>query len=308
MKKINLFWYKHKKGKGNFGDELNPYLIGKLSGSEINYINIDYLNDNLILALKIITSALLHRKISISEFFRLFFWNFIKSPVIILSIGSVLQWSRFKNFTVWGSGIIFSDAKFSNGNFTAVRGPYTQKRLLELGYDSPDVVGDPALLLPLIYTPKKQEQYDIGIIPHYEHYDFILERCPENVLVINLLDEIEDIIDQIASCKITLSTSLHGIIVSHCYNVPSLWTEFPQVSKKLFGDDIKFRDYFSSVNLSEYQPMVIKDILSFDNAEIIRQINSEFGNILIPEIGQIKKMQKKLIDVAPFNVLSKFQI
>ena len=283
-------------------------MIGKLSGQEIKYIDINYLNDNLFLALKIITYAFLKGKMTFFKFVNFFIWNFIKSPQIILSIGSVLQWSKFKKFTIWGSGIIFSDANFSNGNFKAVRGPYTQKRLLELGYDSPTVIGDPALLLPLVYQPRKRMSYEIGIIPHYEHYDFIKNSCPDNVLVINLLDEIEVIIDQIASCELTLSTSLHGIIVAHCYSVPSIWTEFSQTKTKIFGDDIKFKDYFSSVNLPEYQPLLIGDIQKFDIQSIKRIVDVDFREKLLPIYSTIEEIQKSLLDIAPFKILSKYQL
>ena len=36
-KKIKLYWWQHKEGQGNFGDELNPYIIERLIGSEIQW-------------------------------------------------------------------------------------------------------------------------------------------------------------------------------------------------------------------------------------------------------------------------------
>ena len=36
-KKIKLYWYQHREGHGNFGDELNPYIIERLTGSEIQW-------------------------------------------------------------------------------------------------------------------------------------------------------------------------------------------------------------------------------------------------------------------------------
>ena len=54
-KKINLYWYQHKQGNGNFGDELNPYIINKISEQKINYINLDYLRDDKLLTMKFYT-------------------------------------------------------------------------------------------------------------------------------------------------------------------------------------------------------------------------------------------------------------
>ena len=35
MARTNVFWYRHPEGYGNFGDELNPYIIQKLSGKQV---------------------------------------------------------------------------------------------------------------------------------------------------------------------------------------------------------------------------------------------------------------------------------
>ena len=51
---IYLYWF-NKKGKyGNFGDELGPYLIEKISGNQIYQIKINRTGFKLILAYLII--------------------------------------------------------------------------------------------------------------------------------------------------------------------------------------------------------------------------------------------------------------
>ena len=91
MKKINLFWYIHPKGKGNFGDELNPYIISKISNQKVNHINLQYLLDNKFLALKITLVAVLQKRISLAVFFKYLSYNFFSHPKVLLAIGSVCK-------------------------------------------------------------------------------------------------------------------------------------------------------------------------------------------------------------------------
>jgi hypothetical protein len=65
------------------------------------------------------------------------------------------------------------------------------------------------------------------------------------VFVINLNnDNVEAVIDEILSCEKTISSSLHGLIISDTYNIPNKWVKF---NDKIMGDDTKFYDYFQSV-------------------------------------------------------------
>jgi hypothetical protein len=60
------------------------------------------------------------------------------------------------------------------------------------------------------------------------------------------LDEdntIEKIIDKIKSCRCTISSSLHGFIVTHAYGIPGTWCKF---SNNVIGDGFKFIDYLSA--------------------------------------------------------------
>jgi len=67
----------------------------------------------------------------------------------------------------------------------------------------------------------------------------------KDIKVINLINkDIELVINDILSCEKTISSSLHGLIVSDAYNIPNKWVKF---NDKLCGDDTKFYDYFKSV-------------------------------------------------------------
>lgn len=135
----------------------------------------------------------------------------------------------------------------------AVRGPLTSRRLNELGYDCPTVYGDPAILLPLFYESKPlyRTHKPIGIIPHFVDKDIWTKQ--EDMLVIDPTQPLEKVVDEISSCRITFSSSLHGIIVSHAYGIPCVWI---RSKNPIRGDDSKFDDYFLLTGM-QAMPMVL---------------------------------------------------
>ena len=309
MKKntIPLFWYRHKKGKGNFGDELNPYIVGKLSGSQIEHVNANYIFDDKWLAIKTITKALFRNKLKIFDYLHYFYMNVFSKHKTLFAIGSILHNNYSKKNIIWGSGIINSKENFVESDFKAVRGFHTINRIKELGYEVPTVVGDPALLLPLInpkINPKKENK--IAIIPHYQHYNFLKQKLSEEVKIIDLLDSIENILHDINASELVLSTSLHGIIVSHAYQIPALWVEFEELSNnKLLGDDVKFHDYLSSVKINSYEPLLINTTTNFDHVFLQKIINN-YQQYLIAKSDVISSIQKGLLSVAPFPIQKEY--
>ena len=243
MDKINVWYYKEGH-RNNFGDYLGDYIPRKLTNKEIVYTQIN-------------------------------------SPTKkYVTVGSVLNQmiGINTNCVVWGSGIMTINDTIPKGvELLAVRGPYTQQRLRDIGIEPPEVVGDPALLLKKIYNPKINKKYKLGIIPHYVDYDYVknLVKDDPNVKVIDLItNDIEGTIDEILSCERTISSSLHGVIVSHTYDIPSVWVKF---SNKLFGNsasmgnNVKFRDYFASVGVEPYDGVnyINKTIILEDVIELI---------------------------------------
>ncbi|HLS29870.1 MAG TPA: polysaccharide pyruvyl transferase family protein [Flavobacteriaceae bacterium] len=297
-RKINLYWYKHKEGHGNFGDELNPYIVEKLTGKKVKYININYFGLPVVIFLKTLTYQLLKTGLSFFDYLENLYFYFIRRPKVLVGIGSVLQSVKTNNCIVWGAGIIESSATFGEADFRAVRGKKTQQRLRELGYKVPEAIGDPAILLPLLYQPKVKKKYKMGIIPHFIHFQEMKTLATDEILVINLLEPIEKVIDQINSCEFTFSSSLHGIIVSHAYGVKSVW--ITNELNKLSGDDIKFADYFSSVNIVPYKPLNM-DLISKhfeENLKLLQVINE---SSILPVQSSLNKIQKDLIKSFPFE-------
>ena len=234
MEEIKVWYYKEGT-RNNFGDFLGDYIPRKLSNKKIIYTPVQSPN------MKYVTvGSVLNHMIGIN-----------------------------KNCIIWGSGIMTKNDTIPKGvKLLAVRGPYTQERLRKLGITPPEIIGDPALILKKIYNPSVEKKYKVGIIPHYVDYEYVKNKLKDNkeIKVIDLItNDIEKTIDEIISCENTISSSLHGVIVSHTYDIPSVWVKF---SNKLFGNsvamgnNIKFRDYFTSVGIKPY------DGLNYINKEI----------------------------------------
>ncbi len=211
----NLFWFMRSDYRStNFGDVMGAYLFEKIMQSKPIFKTPD---------------------------------NACKETVL-MTIGSILQYAR-TNSIIWGSGIISSREQFPQPYLVcAVRGKHTFMRFKKLGYKCPEIYGDPSLLLPRYYSPKVEKKYSLGIIPHYWDYDEIVYRYKNSdALIINVLEPIETVVSNILSCQKTISSSLHGVIVSHAYGIPSLNVDF---SNKLEGDGVKFMDYYSALDIT----------------------------------------------------------
>lgn len=175
---------------------------------------------------------------------------------------------------VLGSGIISrGDRVNANADWKFVRGPYTRDQVLKFGGECPEIYGDPALLLPLIVDPS-EKKYEVGIVPHNVDYDFISKEYPNNNIIGLGTRDYTRVVDKITQCESIVSSSLHGIICAHAYGIPAAWVA---PNTKLKGDNIKFEDYFASVNVEATQS-------TYNNPVFIKP-----GNIDLEPIIQIFK-------------------
>lgn len=203
MGKIKAYWQQ----EDNFGDKLTPFLLKELFGIEC---------------------------------------EFSDGKNKLLAVGSVLHHAK-EGDVIWGSGLI-SPTHLPQSNkikALAVRGIATRNTLRDFGVDVHSTIfGDPALLLPRVYSPKIEIEYGIGIVPHYVDYEECKRRNPElgqkEVRIVDVRLPIKEVIDQILSCKVIFSSSLHGCIVADAYGIENWWYK---LSDKLIGGDFKFLDY-----------------------------------------------------------------
>lgn len=224
---IPAYWHKSK----NFGDNIAPYLIKKITGLNAVYVSNE--------------SEIEHTAI----------------------VGSLLDTQPLNNTIVWGCGFAYSDhAVYKPKDIYAVRGELSRDRYLKNNIECPDVFGDPALLLPNYYYPKIEKKYKVGIIPHVTDFINVIMNYAnkhEDYIIIDLSKPVESVIQQILSCEVTVSSSLHGLIVSHAYNIQSRWVEF---SDNILGSGFKFRDYFTTVKTNE----IPLDLRNFPDIKNIR--------------------------------------
>ena len=159
----------------------------------------------------------------------------------LLSVGSVIEFLQ-DNDIVWGAGLIQPMAieKRDNVTFISVRGTITRAALQDVGYNVPECYGDPCFMLPDIYFPDVEKQYDIGIVPHYVDEDMIREQNPD-AFIISPMNTVEGFIDNILKCRAIISSSLHGIVISEAYGIPCKWAQY---SNKIIGGHFKFHDYY----------------------------------------------------------------
>ncbi len=288
--RIFLAWA-HSKTEPNFGDELSPYILSKITG--MNIVHIPVLNNRIHLLI-LIAKRLLTFKINEG-------WDFVRlfcGKKFYIFLGSIIQFYKLNGGIVWGAGLI--DDNYTTGKhiYYAVRGPKTKALLEKNGNRVPEVFGDPALFLPKIYDKPVAIKSKVGVIPHIIHYDDLLSRqinCQMTVIDLRTQD-IERVIDDIRSCELVISSSLHGLIVAHSYGIPALWVELG--SSKLMGNNVKFFDYFESIQLSAYNQISI-DLYDLDNLKTIEILFENYWNNALPIKGNLDNVFDKFLLGAP---------
>lgn len=233
---INLYWW---DGVSNFGDWIGPWLISKvLDKNVVNSINTPKQNN------------------------------------VIYSVGSVLQMidKNHESVSIWGSGIMSENGinnfinNTNNGKnikkIGAVRGMLTRNVLVSAGFSVPEIYGDPALLMPKFYNPKKVIDRKICIVPHWKHIKIFEKIDNDYIFKVDVRNNLIDVIDQITSCSFCFSTSLHGVIIAQAYNIPWVWIDITD-SALHAGEGFKFYDFFSI-----FQDDLISNKLSIKANEI----------------------------------------
>lgn len=208
---ISLYWWKPEFGD-NFGDVLSPQIVQRITKQKVN-------------------RCLCGKK-------------------RLLAIGSILQFADTGD-VIWGSGIGGNDLnrefKFSSLDARAVRGPLTRQFLLDRGIDCPEIYGDPALLLPILFPEFKRPanpSKDYIIIPHIGQIAEFIGK-PNVVLP---TQNWKDIIHEILDSKLVISGALHGIVAAEAFGIPARFLKLnPGVRS------FKYEDYYLGTGRPNFQ-------------------------------------------------------
>lgn len=153
-----------------------------------------------------------------------------KRIIHLLALGSIIGLLDY-DALIWGSGIhkfssivdIARRANYVKYDIRAVRGPLTRQALMACGYDCPEIYGDPAILMPLIYNKNTVKKYRFTLIPHMHMFD---EQNKKYDKIMRVLDvrttDYKTFIDGITESECIISASLHGIILAESYGVPAV--------------------------------------------------------------------------------------
>lgn len=208
----------------------------------------------------------------------------------LYAIGSILLMG-YQDATVWGSGMfvapsfirtLFHRAPFRKLDIRCVRGPLTRKELLRIGHKCPEIYGDPGCLMPLIYKPQVEKTLDYLVIPHYSMEKQIAGLVPAENIASMATDDYKTVIDKICSAKKVISGSLHGIILSESYGVPTI---FYQDRSAHFN--FKYADWYQSTGRT----------FGVTTTDLMEAIAMDAG--AVPDLTD---MQRQLLEVFPYDL------
>ena len=165
------------------------------------------------------------------------------------SVGATI-FSSYQTTTIWGSGVHHAEGIFLKSlhyfplrrlDIRSVRGPLSREVLLSMGHKCPEVYGDPAVLMPLIYQPHVDKTNEVLVIVQIRSEVKFRAAHPGLNMVSMNINDYKSVIDAIASSKKVISSSLHGIILAESYGVPAvMFRSYPK------NVDFKYHDYYTS--------------------------------------------------------------
>ena len=189
----------------------------------------------------------------------------------------------------------------ANTAYVALRGKITRRfvNLNRTPKNKDILLCDPGLMLSYLYKPSKpiEKKHKLGIIVHYVDEKEVRKRYGGKYHIISMQTRnIEALANDILSCEVILSSSLHGLIFAHSYGVPAYHVQFTDFFK---NGNFKFSDYYSSFEGIQYKKYVCKDF-KMDVQEILKY-HEECCATANPTQEMVMEKQRQFLLALPYR-------
>ncbi len=265
---MRLFYYIHKVG--NFGDDLSPVIVCGVSPHRIRSINPH----------------------DISKRPRL--ENFL------FSLGSIFHFVQ-DNDVIWGTGVNINRQnpnRLKRLDIRAIRGPLSREFIINNYHlDCPEVYGDPALLLPILFPHKKHNPVrKYAIVPHGGDIDYF--KNYDNVILPT--ENWEKVVDYILGAELVISSGLHGLIVAEAFGIPARWIFNETLPSSKNEGVFKYNDYFLSTDRSpnDYVSTVEKALKVGGKPPIMKNFNSLLNSFPSDRLGPLSEVRSTIARLA----------
>ena len=204
----------------------------------------------------------------------------------LFAIGSVLHNARDGD-TVWGSGI---NAKipehmhrFRALDVRAVRGPLTRDWLVGRGLRVPEVYGDPALLMPVLFPRDlvgAVAARDFLVVPHFNEPVSRYAAWQDRLL----LPDTRPLafVRALLGARMVVSSSLHGVILAEAYGIPAVYLDAGNGESRF-----KYDDYYAGTGRSAWR--------SGRSVEECLDVGGNAG-------FDLPALQRRLLDTFPYDL------
>lgn len=215
---------------GNFGDWLSPYIFSRVTGRRIEYVQ----------------PGLRHRGLH------------------VVGLGSICKHAGPRSI-VLGAGINDAHGPVDvRADYRLVRGPRTAMSIRRSGGKSPELFGDPGILMRRLFPLELRPQSgQVALVRHLAHRKLDLQ-LPENVEEVSinasLPSEVENFLLAMASKEYVITSALHCFIACQSLGIPCGLVTFAGAETAVYGDGTKYLDYLEGTG----QPGRLPDILPTD--------------------------------------------
>lgn len=210
----------------------------------------------------------------------------IRGKKHLYAIGSIID-AGVQDAVVWGSGYRIGTVNhpllykyFRKLDVRLVRGPETRNILLDLGYNCPELYGDPAIIMPMIYSPNVEKKQDYTVILH-----IATMRGGDPHCLSPITNDYKKFINELCESKLVISSSLHGIILAESYGIPAVLLSDAETKHML-----KYKDYYYSTQRYDFP---------------IAESVEEALNIEPPKLPDLSSLRDNIIRSFPYDLWEK---